>query len=147
MWVTNKRGRIRWRPDSVNQPTGLEHIDRQVKPRQKTKLPFEGHKPHKLFYIVGPKQGKPIKIGLSQNPKTRLNGLQVSNWSELKLLFTLDPYNCYKLERGIYKLLAQSRLRGEWFDLTAPEMISAVYKLDTEQQSDPHIKPSKSRED
>jgi hypothetical protein len=64
-----------------------------------------------------------VKIGTSKSPWSRLVELQVGNPEPLNMALLI---NCGKdfgkagVERAVHLTLGSSRIRGEWFDATAP---------------------------
>jgi len=97
--------------------------------------------------VIGPEDGHPVKIGISQGIEQRLAALQGANWAKLYLhsaFFVLD------LERGLdgvdYNAMTKSaqrletrchntlenmdlRLQGEWFDIYNDEADEAIAKV------------------
>lgn len=67
---------------------------------------------HSHIYAVDC-EGEAVKFGIARRPLSRLAGLQVSHFKELKLLGVLRaPKACEIL---IHDFLAEERIRGEWF--------------------------------
>lgn len=65
-------------------------------------------------YFVQAADGGPIKIGWTENPERRVEQLQASTHQELRLLdYILGDR---RVERALHDLLADYRVRGEWFD-------------------------------
>lgn len=65
-----------------------------------------------IYFIEG---GNYTKIGVSDNPKKRLNELQTGNPFDLKIKFLTDGE--YEKESRIHKALSLYRVKGEWFYL------------------------------
>lgn len=60
----------------------------------------------------------PIKIGVSNNPKKRMNDLQTSNPFRLEIVESVEFQNerqAFALEKKIHHKFRKKRLRGEWF--------------------------------
>lgn len=78
-------------------------------------------------YIIQWSDDGPVKIGWSAYPAGRLQELQTANWAELHLR-ALIPAPCKPLiiERKTHQIAANYRLRGEWFDLSPLEAVTAV---------------------
>ena len=75
------------------------------------------HEPeHGYVYIVqAGGHRRPVKVGHAKSVRGRLRDLQISNHAELVLLMAIECNNAPRLERDIHAVLADSRLRGEWF--------------------------------
>jgi Meiotically Up-regulated Gene 113 (MUG113) protein len=72
---------------------------------------------HYVYFIT---DGEYIKIGISNNVKSRLSGLQTSNPKKLSLLSSIEcPDSTYagELERTLHERFSESRASGEWFKL------------------------------
>lgn len=70
-----------------------------------------------------------IKIGYSDCPANRLNGIQVHTTDELKLAYVSKPLEKFKLvERVSHKLLKSKKTKGEWFKVSLAEGKEAVLK-------------------
>jgi hypothetical protein len=65
-----------------------------------------------VYFIQAGTSG-PIKIGTAQDPQSRLVRLQTANpWPLYSVLLIWAPAG---LERELHRLLAEHRIRGEWF--------------------------------
>lgn len=67
----------------------------------------------------------PIKIGISDNPKTRLSELQTAHYEQLKLLFTIECETrdlAFKVEKAFHRWYGDAKLINEWFNV-APRKI------------------------
>jgi len=64
-------------------------------------------------YLIGCKKNNTMKIGFSNNPQKRLQGLQVSSPHPLSILATIKGGQ--PLERKLHKEFAHLKLSGEWF--------------------------------
>ena len=69
-----------------------------------------------MVYFIQEGADGPIKIGTTDDPKTRLQGLQTGNPRLLKLLYVMSGDK--NLEVRLHKLFRSSCMRGEWFDPT-----------------------------
>lgn len=69
--------------------------------------------PHERVYFIGTKDG-PVKIGLTNDPRGRLQHLQTSSPDELLLLAVVMGGR--SLERAYHRFFAGCRIRGEWFE-------------------------------
>jgi hypothetical protein len=72
--------------------------------------------PKSFVYGITTEDLSCIKIGHSNNPKTRLSQLQTSNAQKLNLTFVSDPTSyALELETYIHFQFLQQHIRGEWF--------------------------------
>jgi hypothetical protein len=71
-----------------------------------------------------------IKIGVSNNPLSRLETLQTGSHQRMTLLGILP--GGYDVESQIHAQFAKSRIRGEWFT-ASPELIDFIHKTATSQ--------------
>lgn len=62
------------------------------------------------------------KIGMSVNPVQRMLSLERTLPYDLELIHTIQSKRMKHLERYFHDLFKESRLKGEWFDLT-PEQV------------------------
>jgi hypothetical protein len=74
-------------------------------------------------YFIQPTGGGLIKIGMSSNPRERLNLLQTGCPVELRILGTLPGGQPLELE--LHQRFAAHRVRGEWFE-PVPELLAVV---------------------
>lgn len=62
-----------------------------------------------------------VKIGHSSNPLERIETIQIHSPTELELLGYIEFRAAKKIaEPVLHKMLAASRLHGEWFDCSNP---------------------------
>jgi hypothetical protein len=66
-----------------------------------------------FVYFIGSRAFRPIKIGFSDQPKTRLADLQTAHPFRLNLLTCIA--GPVALERRLHRVFAADRLMGEWF--------------------------------
>ena len=66
-----------------------------------------------LYFIQEGTRGN-IKIGLSKNPKSRLNTLQIGNSKLLRLIWYCTPQK-RGAESKVHKLFKHCNVSGEWF--------------------------------
>jgi hypothetical protein len=86
-------------------PCGRQQIeDTSWKPRPRR---------YSEVYFIQAKTGGPIKIGYTHNVIARLDGLQVGNPEELRIVATVP--GGAKEEAAIHRRLRRYRIRGEWF--------------------------------
>lgn len=80
-------------------------------------------------YVYLITDGGLTKVGLSDNPKSRLEALQIANAQKLQLrhVFTChDRASANWLESLIHKRYSQFKVSGEWFNVSADTIISDV---------------------
>ena len=70
--------------------------------------------PRGYIYAVQPRDGGPVKIGMTHDPLSRLAGLQDGNPHRLVIRAIMLGWG--DTERRIHRLWKDHRLRGEWFD-------------------------------
>jgi hypothetical protein len=73
-----------------------------------------------VAHVIDGQLGKPVKIGISQNPKSRINSLRTGNPSPLEFAFVFDLPNkqiAKSMEDAFHSLQASCRLSGEWFNI------------------------------
>lgn len=68
-------------------------------------------------YLIGARQGGPVKIGFSGSPTGRLTALQTGSPFELVVLAQFSGGETE--EKQLHELFAAERLRGEWFKRSA----------------------------
>lgn len=78
------------------------------------------------IYVIGP-LGGPYKIGISNNPESRLSDLQLGNPAHLRLELTYDTANALIEEKLFHEELKEYSVRGEWFSCSL-ELISLAAK-------------------
>ena len=72
---------------------------------------------------------KTVKIGIAQNPKQRLKQLQTGNPNRMSLVMTVSTRHAKKLECAMHNRLAEYRMNGEWFRITAMEAFEILKKV------------------
>ena len=65
-----------------------------------------------VYFALNPNDGL-IKIGVSINPKSRIEALSKATASSLELIKAID--GSYKLEKSLHEKFDKHRVRGEWF--------------------------------
>jgi hypothetical protein len=76
-------------------------------------------------YVIGPDSG-PFKVGISSDPKQRLDSLQTGNHVRLSIHFEMDEDDAAGLEKRFHAYFAEKRLGGEWFEMPLPEITEAL---------------------
>jgi hypothetical protein len=65
-----------------------------------------------VYFIQAGGDG-PIKIGVAEDPRTRLRKLQCGNYETLYLIAQIP--GSYEEEFSLHRRLESHRIRGEWF--------------------------------
>ncbi len=91
------------------------------------------HRPAGFVYFIGGERG-PIKIGHACDPYTRLRTLQTAYPEDLFIYATLE--GCQADERSLHLEFAEFRLRGEWFERSAP-ILRRIIHLQNEASPNP----------
>ena len=78
-------------------------------------------------YFAQCDNGGPVKIGMSNNPISRVYALNTSNPSKVHLLATMPGGR--ELEREMHERFAGYRLNGEWFD-PARELLDFISTIE-----------------
>jgi len=88
----------------------------------------EGDKESGYIYIVS--YDDMTKIGISIDPKSRINSLQTSNPKSFENFFVSERTEDYKsIEKQLHDFFNDHRLKGEWFDITFERAVSALRKF------------------
>ena len=94
------------------------------------------------IYIVGPPNGRPVKIGVANDIRKRLTDFNIAHWDPIVSHYIcpigrLGPY-CFTIEKAIHAELKKQgkHLRGEWFDLEASEALKVVERFRAEMVPD-----------
>jgi hypothetical protein len=75
--------------------------------------PATGH-----VYLIRVVDTNMVKIGYTTNPvRHRMSQLQVGNPNALEILALVETPRYKEIERELHQLLANRRVRGEWFNL------------------------------
>jgi len=78
-----------------------------------------------VYFIISGANNK-IKIGLTRCLLKRVRELQTGNPQQLEIIGYIETDDMYKLERIFHKYLADSRISGEWFDLSVGDVYSIL---------------------
>lgn len=73
-------------------------------------------------YVI--QAGAYFKIGRTRDLAQRVNDLQVSNPLPITVIHTWDTFPPQRLERWLHRQLVHAKVRGEWFELTADEVLA-----------------------
>lgn len=90
--------------------------------------------PYYHVYVIGPADGNPVKVGISNYCEKRLAHLQVGNWNPLfvhECGWLETSGAARKLEYKVHRLLEGCHLSGEWFALSADDAIQEVRRVAT----------------
>ena len=86
-------------------------------------------KSKKYLYLIEAGNGA-VKIGISANPKKRLDDLQTANSSRLKLRAIAEPSEPKKMEKTLHEKYEEANVRGEWFNLSESDIGSIIEFVD-----------------
>lgn len=67
-----------------------------------------------------------VKVGISKDAKKRARGLSNASGLAVSVERTFDTKSASAVERVAHKLLAEHRRKGEWFDVSINEAVSAI---------------------
>ena len=113
-----------------NNKNRLAIIERR-KAHQKYVLKKPGSVKGLIYVICSGIPGNPYKIGLTSGTtvKTRLSGIQCSQWIELKLFWKSKVLeNVNGIESKLHKHFKDKHVRGEWFNINKTD-IRSIPKL------------------
>ena len=74
------------------------------------------------IYLIEAKGTGKYKIGISKNPKERLEQLQTANGEKLEIICTFATRYKYLLEKTLHSHFKSKQTLGEWFGLTDKEV-------------------------
>ncbi|MFJ6775736.1 GIY-YIG nuclease family protein [Kitasatospora sp. NPDC091257] len=77
-----------------------------------------------FVYVVGSPVARPVKIGRSVDPPSRLASLQAGSPVELRLLATFPGGP--RLEKYLHVRFADQRVHGEWFDFRGEDPLALI---------------------
>jgi len=81
----------------------------------------------KPAYIYAIRSGAYIKVGLTLHPEKRMKTiLSVNPDVSVVSLRTVERRYVYLIEKRVHRLLAESRLYGEWFEATNAEVHASI---------------------
>jgi len=113
--------------------TGIDPSDRRWSWERLDPAQIKTH----IYFIQEDSEGKPIKIGIAKNPKTRRRTLQTGNSKALTLLGRIKGTKSdeTKLHQRFAntRIIRKDRSKGEWFEST-PELLALIEELLTLQQ-------------
>lgn len=100
-----------------------------------------------FVYLIHDVYSKAYKIGVSNDPYTRLKALQTSNpRGQLRLVTFI--YGSYDLEKKLHLRFSLNRINGEWFE-ECEDILNYFYDFDTsirDFQNNPTIYPEPSEQ-
>lgn len=67
-----------------------------------------------------------VKIGLTQDVKSRLSGVQTGSPHPIHVAFQIETEDDRRIEKLAHKILAHARLNGEWFNASVDDAIRAI---------------------
>jgi len=72
-----------------------------------------------IVYFIQGKSDNLVKIGICNNLKRRMIGLQTGNPHPLRVLRQLDVMDHERLERDLHDRFKDFSVQGEWFNLSS----------------------------
>lgn len=72
------------------------------------------HKKRGLIYFILDRESNAVKIGIAEDPITKLRDMQVGNPHQLTIMKTIGE-GTLLVERRLHRQFAEDRLSGEWF--------------------------------
>lgn len=76
------------------------------------------------IYLIGPASRRPVKIGYSADPATRLRGIQTMSPTPLDVLWSHPGSRA--VESALHRKFNALRLHGEWFDFGELDPVAEV---------------------
>ena len=86
-------------------------------------------KPGKYIYIIQLGDTDIYKIGISKDPNKRIRQLQFKCPIPLKLIFTNFGHDYEFAEKYLHLHFRNQRVKGEWFELSAEDILQATSQL------------------
>ncbi len=82
-------------------------------------------------YVITTDSLYPCKIGISQNPASRVANLQTAHWRQIQITeyrWCRNVHDAKKIEEAAHRFLAEKdkQLLGEWFDVRPKEAVEAI---------------------
>jgi predicted GIY-YIG superfamily endonuclease len=83
----------------------------------------------KFVYVIGTATG-PLKIGIANDPRSRLASIQSGSYVKLLVQYFIAalPSDALRIERAAHKALSKHRLSGEWFNVSCETAKAAILK-------------------
>lgn len=75
--------------------------------------------------------GDQLKVGKSNNPRSRWKGIRCSNPQPVELVYEVSTPNDFAVEREAHRILDEYRQGGEWFRTTTEVAIRAIEEART----------------
>lgn len=73
-------------------------------------------------YLAEAEGTNKYKIGISKNPKKRIDSLQVGNGEKLVLIKEFKTKHNFVLESALHRNFSSKHVVGEWFELTEQDV-------------------------
>lgn len=81
-----------------------------------------------MVYVMGASPLGPCKVGVSDNPRSRLKGVQTDHQERLSLFYYKGIMRAREVEKASHHLLRDRHLHGEWFNVSVEEALVAINK-------------------
>lgn len=81
------------------------------------------------IYLAKPIRGRPIKVGIAEDPERRLANLQNGNFEELcfhRFWWLPGQAIAFRIESAFKNDFARANIRGEWFDLDPADAVEYI---------------------
>lgn len=69
------------------------------------------------------------KIGVAENPKKRIKGVQVGCPTRVEFIFSTHSYRALNVEAIIHEVFTRHRIRGEWFEFSDSEIFLVIKEI------------------
>jgi hypothetical protein len=86
--------------------------------------------PRSFVYFVRVAEQAVFKVGISNTPTKRLQGLQTGCPYELQLYATALIRDTKAAEEQVHRILASRQIRGEWFSISPSEVNTILDKFE-----------------
>jgi hypothetical protein len=70
--------------------------------------------------------GESHKIGVANDPRSRIKELQTGNPVSLQMVYCFGFQNAFSVEQSIHQRFSEKRVSGEWFSLSEDEIQAFV---------------------
>ena len=81
-------------------------------------------------YLINQDDSKMYKIGITNNVKRRLSGIQTANPNPLTLIHSGRVNNAKELEKQLHQHFKKQKINREWFNLDSPDVKYVIRQID-----------------
>lgn len=96
-----------------------------------------------MGYVYLITNGDACKIGIAENVKSRIAGIQTGSHKKIALLHSIECGSPNALELRLHKLYRAKRLSGEWFDLSSADIYNVIAAMNAYPAEEAKARPSK----